>query len=681
MFSITNRVKKGAAVLLSASLVVGNFSVNGALFRKQTDNVYAASLPAMQDSASAVNFSTILNGATDYGIVAQDLYQRGHMETTFATEVFHNSNHGDSLVFNNDVDFLPSGTTAQFIIGSLGVPVNHQTGVPYDGETSVVNLGLTRCSTYVIDGTSAVFTGFPDTSPSRAGSYGNFYLNSDFFAHGTPSIVANENENATSNVTRLLTSTAGGYWSDFINDRANDADYRLNVSQNNEFVTYTGANSATLNLTDPAFENRVVYIEVTSDLLNAIQSTGGLTINKLSSTIVAFNINSGDSGVVNAGDTLQLAKFTVNVVDKDKTVTSVTSSNGNSSVTEDGHHYTSNDVDSEICQKIIWNLRVPDTVNIELNCTAGTIIAPEGHANVIGSSSGWLIADEVHVTSGEFHYLYQGGSDDQQGQMHFSLDKKFTHEFVEAGATGADQVVPDTSIEISAGQYTFFFDEYTDATFTTPAASHYHDEASNSELADVSFKKLVFNDSSDPSHYVARPASGEPDTERTFYFRITEDQTSSVSGITNSNCHIDITMKVVCDPEGNYTYFVDAVSYYTDTQNVERIYKEEHNIRMSGVQYDIGAYYNLVDASLIIDKDVTGCEAAENKTFSFTVYDETDGHYVLQDGSTCTADDRITGTVSQNIVITGLVSGHTYTVHEDTGLAGIDGYTLNVIGQ
>ena len=62
------------------------------------------------DSASAINYATVLGGAVDYGIVAEKLAQNGHMETTFATNTFEWSGN------SNDVDFMHD-KTAHFIVG------------------------------------------------------------------------------------------------------------------------------------------------------------------------------------------------------------------------------------------------------------------------------------------------------------------------------------------------------------------------------------------------------------------------------------------------------------------------------------------------------------------------------------------------------------------------------------
>ena len=64
------------------------------------------------NSASSVNFKQVLGGAVDYGIVADSITQKSHMETTFATNTYTN------LGQNNDVDYIHS--TALFLIGSLG---------------------------------------------------------------------------------------------------------------------------------------------------------------------------------------------------------------------------------------------------------------------------------------------------------------------------------------------------------------------------------------------------------------------------------------------------------------------------------------------------------------------------------------------------------------------------------
>ena len=531
MSKLSNRMKKLSASVVSAAMIIGSFSFNGGLLFQKDEVLQAASsdsIPPIQDAASAVNYSTILNGATDYGIMTLELYQRGHMETTFATSVFHNI-PGDG--FSNDVDFLPQGSTAQFIIGEVGETCDRETGRLNPGTVSILFWGKTTCSNFFVEGTEDVFTGFSSAAVITDGRYGNFNFGSDFFLNGTPKIVPNINSNPNTNVERLVNIQVRDTWSALLSQRANDPNYALDVSGDGPFVTLSANQTpdgprytAVLDVTDPAFEDKVVYVDVTPELLSAIGRSSGLTIKKNSSTIVVLNI---DDDVVSGDDVITLGKLEVEVADLNLSVDSATSSQGNHTT------HTSN-VNNEICQKIIWNIMSDNKVNLDV--TAGAMLAPyASDVEVVGSSAGWVVAPRVDVKAGEFHYLYQGGSTDGNGQMHFSLDKVFTHAL-------STSMTPDTTVPITAGAFNFFWDEYTDETYSSAVVGS-HDEKSNDALSSVDFPMLTFSDPADSDHYVGR---GD---HNTFYFRITEDPSRTVSGIRNNpDAHIDLKIRVDYGP-------------------------------------------------------------------------------------------------------------------------------------
>ena len=81
------------------------------VFSKDNTKVNAA---ALYDSASLVNYATIMGRAVDYGIVSRSFTQRQHIETTLATYKF---NLEADTVF--DVD-LTTSRTAQFMVGEIG---------------------------------------------------------------------------------------------------------------------------------------------------------------------------------------------------------------------------------------------------------------------------------------------------------------------------------------------------------------------------------------------------------------------------------------------------------------------------------------------------------------------------------------------------------------------------------
>ena len=84
-------MRKGAKRILSAAMAaamaVSICTISGSGKAKKV----MAAAPTKRDSASETNYATILGGATDYGIVSNSLTQQGHMETTFATNMFKNA--------------------------------------------------------------------------------------------------------------------------------------------------------------------------------------------------------------------------------------------------------------------------------------------------------------------------------------------------------------------------------------------------------------------------------------------------------------------------------------------------------------------------------------------------------------------------------------------------------------
>ena len=107
------KIKKGLkrviSFTLAAAMAVG-LVVTGGGGRSLDVEAAGENLPDIMDAASQVNYATILGRAMDFGIVANDFTQNGHMETTIAAGSFHNPNNA-----NNDIDFLPG--TAQVMFG------------------------------------------------------------------------------------------------------------------------------------------------------------------------------------------------------------------------------------------------------------------------------------------------------------------------------------------------------------------------------------------------------------------------------------------------------------------------------------------------------------------------------------------------------------------------------------
>ena len=102
--------KRATAALMAVAVVFGTLFLEP-VFNKDNTTVNAA---ALYDSASLVNYATIMGRAVDYGIVSRSFTQRQHIETTLATYKFCLE---QNTVF--DVD-LTTSRTAQFMVGEIG---------------------------------------------------------------------------------------------------------------------------------------------------------------------------------------------------------------------------------------------------------------------------------------------------------------------------------------------------------------------------------------------------------------------------------------------------------------------------------------------------------------------------------------------------------------------------------
>ena len=101
MYDALKRITSG---VVAFAVVLGTLAVSPIITGKK-NIVNAATLK--YDSASAINYATVLGGAVDYGVVADTIVQTSHTETTFATNHFvHDSD-------NIDVDYI---TSVQFAV-------------------------------------------------------------------------------------------------------------------------------------------------------------------------------------------------------------------------------------------------------------------------------------------------------------------------------------------------------------------------------------------------------------------------------------------------------------------------------------------------------------------------------------------------------------------------------------
>ena len=622
-----NFAKRVTSVVVAGAVVLGTLAFYPGWNKGK---VNAAEL---YDSASAINYATVLGGAVDYGIVSGTLEQNSHTETTFAT------NHFIHTKDNNDVDFVDS--TALFLIGET------YTGNG-TGDDGYIRFGKTTASAIYFEAPSSVFGPGPNGEvfdPNKAAgtnvTNGNFKFETKYTT--TPFIQA-VNANANVNVNRLINrlcenkavEDAEKGWSYFLEDRAISPEYVLNTGNKvaspatitpNDF---SGASSScTINIEDPFFSGKVVYINLTKEMVNCLKVSGSFIIEKRQDTVVVFNIE--DNAIE---DGILLLKKPV-IKTNSLSYVGCTATNGNREASGQWGSSTgvkAADIQSVYNETVIWN--VMTSKSVELHDMGGVMLFPNAQSVTLasGNSSGWIVAKNRVNMDTEFHFLYSGSSRDSYGQMHFALTKAFTKNYAAHGS-----VQQDASVSIDQNTYKFKIQEYeapasARGDLTTPYTSGFSVEKYAETNATVTFDSLTFYcDNYDRltdaqrHYYIQKPQSDTPNS-RMFYFRITEDGNNIPANIEKSDGYVDIRLKVEVDKYGNFTYFVDYKSV-TGDGIVFRDYGADYTdfIKMSGVQFDLGAFYNKVkyDTSVLdITKTFGGnVTPADFKNLTFKLYE------------------------------------------------------------
>ncbi|MBR1796680.1 MAG: hypothetical protein IJ757_01505 [Clostridiales bacterium] len=438
---------------------------------------------------------------------------------------------------------------------------------------------------------------------------------------------------------------------------------------------------------------------------STLQATQGLVIRKNPSSVVVFNIeDSVVDDVFGADNHYVTSKYIVvsgsDIMESQTASSGGTECQGKSTVNYQG-------IDTGLCQTVIWNIRTNN--DVDLDTMAGTILIPE-HVNIDltgGHSAGWLLTSGDVQLHKEFHYIYGGSSSDGEDEMHFAIRKAFTANFA-----NDESVIPDYSVVFDAGDFNFVWQEYTDSNFTTavgsssnrpvtdnsdvemPVLTFYTDDA-HAGAVDTTTTPPTYGDDCDP-HYIL------PGNARDFYFRITESS-STIAGITNSGGDVKIRLRVTADALGNLSYKVQSVTTTgvdgSITYATNGLWLEENDLQtesgivkawvdMSGVRFDLGAFYNRVDTtapgSLTIVKNISGYTPTEALRYTFNVYSEENNTktYYAADGATSSDPVAIyvdvpANTTTGTSLINNLPVGKTYTVVEVNPEAVIiDNYTL-----
>ncbi|MCR5592871.1 MAG: DUF5979 domain-containing protein [Saccharofermentans sp.] len=543
--------------------------------------------PADSISSDLWNYSTIMSYGTDYGIISNVMNKYDHTETTYATNVY-NFVQGSK---NDDIDFI--SRPAHFMVGSL----TPGSGLYYDKPYSDTE----RCPEFFIEAPSEVLATFtpmqdfdiPDENIHKISR--------------TPEEIASSISDmigrARDGVNEANTRSAA------TSDFAFPAACYISGTDPTDLTSYVRVNGNNMDVVlDSYYADKVVYINVTQEMLQAFAFTDGLSITKPDSTIVCFNFPDSLSSYSGEYD-IFLNQFTVNGISP------VTGPRGTD--TGDPH----DTIDSAICQTIVWS--IPSDREVGVRCIGGMLLAPDSHVSCVnGPSCGWIVCDEIDIRC-EYHFIYQNTSEATLGQYGFYLNKKLTEEFGcnPAYSAATRPVVVESTTAASRGQFSFIWQEYTDDTYSTPVgASQSFANGEGTDAIAVTFPTITFF--SDEAHatdhyYVAKNSS------KTFYFRVTEDQTITTEGITNSAGYVEIALTVTAYNDGTFTYSVVCDSFTGEPGDVFQYNHYDGSPSLS--QFYIGAFFNRIDeqisyGQLNFGKGINGINDLNTLTYDPTYY-------------------------------------------------------------
>ncbi|MBO4927814.1 MAG: hypothetical protein J5379_06165, partial [Clostridiales bacterium] len=563
------------SLVLATSLVVGTIAVRRSKNNKGLEVgvpvVYAADGNLLDyDSASLVNFSTILGRSVDYGILSQTLIQAGHMETTFATNKFVNPGADN----NCDVD-LAGSATAQFIITSL--------------------------------------------EPGSVARFGNTYASStmNFVIDTTYDMAANEDTNFRYDTACKASVLYRTYDEDVLRSNVDSMINKVKKQSGilaakpafdgDEISEPRGDKGATIDLSDPSFRDATIYINVKagSRLETAIGVADGLLIKKHPSTNVVFNMLGG-------GD-ITLSQYRMQIVDETFTIDT---ENGkehsdysfDSTTTCSGEDSLHNKhVDEYMTRSIIWNVR--NASSVKYNMTAGLFLIPNDiPSNVVGSSAGWIAsAGTTTVSSGEFHYIYHDREDKgntvDESVIHFAARKAFTDDF--------SQISELTNVKLQANQYSFSFVE-TEKDFKTEKPGGVKDlDCRNDQYSKIVFPNITVD-----------VATVDPNIPQRRYFVVKENDTPAPtdSNVSLSSGEIDIEM-VITNVDGIIHYVINTYKYYEE-KNGQAADEIDSNVPASGAEFSLGAFYNKYDAGkgkITLRKTLDGAVPSGKSTYQVAV--------------------------------------------------------------
>ena len=658
-------IKRVTSAVVAGAVVLGSIALY-----PDAKKTFVNAAETKYDSANLVNYATIMGRAVDYGIVSQSLTQSQHMETTFAT-----FSYARTIDTTTDVD-LTNAKTAQFIIGEI----------TSTGDFGTLKFGHVRTSTGQVYVENMRITMSDTMNPRDSFKFQDDVATTTHFnysylkRHEIQESIDTVIDHARDESKEMVTRTG-------------DHDYVLD-STDDSLVSVNGA-VTTININDERYENKVVYINLDDPkfatlLSNWASEPNGhhLDINKRSSTVIVFTsaktepITLGKVSVYAPDSPLYASAPSDGIHDYDY-YSSVTTYSGNQS-THNAY------VDKEIAQKLIWN--ITGSKNITISSNAGTFLCLAGdkaHKDVKvtldgNPCAGWLVVNGNVENKCEYHYIYGGNSEEQQtegeGQMHFVARKGFATKY--ADKNGISEYV-DNSVDFNAGDYQFFWQEYTDDTFNTPVGEKTTVKIKDTSYVDFPTLSFTADDSSDP-HYVT-------ETPKDFYFRITEDPSKSLDGVKNSAGYINIRLRAFVERKGpdrsEIKFRVQSVTMIGENESSLIQYDtngkwgaepDREWVDVVNARFDLGAFFNRVKVpgymtlTKTIEGDVTDADLAG---LTFTVTDGEDFTVEYNLGRDFTKNSS--GVYELTTPLTVPDSETKYTVTET--LYSLDGYKLEEV--
>ncbi len=594
--------RKIAAVAMAAVMTVSAAFSGGV---GGTPIVHAAPagapVPERQDSASIVNYSSILGRATDYGIVAENFKQMNHMQTTFAVKNY-SSLKGDA----NDINLLAKEQTGHSMLGRVDLdncggagPVDeYSTAEPqqFAKPAQPVKIGSITSDTFVFEGPQS----WLDSS----------YVNVDN-VKTRPGFKFKYNEGIMASIDVIIDRAYNV--SDTLEAKCKDPEYKL------DYTKYMLPDGKTLDVTGDAFENKVVYIDVDSNLLSKLAEAEGLYINKNDSTVIVFNV-SDDAGTNFMNKKVRLGKYGVSVDGSPRYMTDKDDP----------------EIDQYICQKIIWNITT--TKDVQLCNTAGLVIVPNANTDIRNTSRGWIVAKNLVNSFGEWHYIYKGISqyvnEDNLHQMHLSFRKAFTRDWKGSRSTET-YTIPDedSSVYFEAGDYSFEFYE-TGADYNTSGkkATVIKNEATSyvktPSLTFYASQEEADKDTENTYKYVI-PTIKDQSNSKEFYYVIKEANAGqTINNVEVSTGYINIKV-VATNKNGEFSYVVSSDTYLGDQNHSKTASNKD--VIMSGFDFDLDAFYNKIGKTVVIDKvaiadgpEIGGAKLTikceDDKVYPFTMF-------------------------------------------------------------